>query len=200
MVDHGLEKTLADQTELRPVDGEDLTDRAIALLDHRAPLVAAAALMLLTGRRKIAILRTGTLSTITAGAAISENAPAENTLIFDGQAKTRGGVSAHTAPYLIPVLAEPQLVLDAFARRANLTNEQVHNRLCVPLDRETKLVLTCEHVVSKTADRSAIPLTTFSSEAPSATSGFIRTRFLSSLNTRSASRSTSPTSEIRSTR
>jgi hypothetical protein len=58
----------------------------------------------------------------------------ENTLVFDGQAKTRGAVSAQTAPYPIPVLAEPQLVLDAFARLrdtydcANLTNEQVHNR------------------------------------------------------------------------
>jgi hypothetical protein len=64
---------------------------------------------------------------------MSENAPPEHTLVFDGQAKTRGAVTAHTAPYPIPVLAEPQLVLDAFARLrdiydcANLTNEQVHN-------------------------------------------------------------------------
>jgi hypothetical protein len=129
-----LEKTLADQTGLRPIDGEDLTDRAVALLDHRAPLIVAAALMLLTGRRKIEILRTGHLSAVPAGAKISENAPPEHTLVFDGQAKTRGAVSAQTAPYPIPVLAEPQLVLDAFVRLrdsydcANLTNEQVHNR------------------------------------------------------------------------
>jgi hypothetical protein len=129
-----LEKTLADQTDLRPIDGEDLTDRAVALLDHRAPLIVAAALMLLTGRRKIEILRTGHLSAVPAGANVSENAPPEHTLVFDGQAKTRGAVSAQTAPYPIPVLAEPQLVLDAFARLrdtydcANLTNEQVHNR------------------------------------------------------------------------
>jgi Telomere resolvase len=125
-----LQKSLADQTDLRPIDGEDLTDRAIALLDHRA----AAALMLLTGRRKIEILRTGHLSAVPAGTALSENAPAEHTLVFDGQAKTRGAVSAQTAPYPIPVLAKPQLVLDAFARLrdsydcAYLTNEQVHNR------------------------------------------------------------------------
>jgi hypothetical protein len=81
---------------------------------------------------KIEILRTGTLSAIAAGAAISENAPAENTLVFDGQAKTRGAVTAQTAPYPIPVLAEPQLVLDAFARLrdsydcSNLSNEAVH--------------------------------------------------------------------------
>jgi len=80
------------------------------------------------------ILRTGNLSAIAAGAPISENAPAEYTLVFDGQAKTRGAVSAQTAHHPIPVLAEPQLVLDAFARLrdsydcANLTNEQVHNR------------------------------------------------------------------------
>ena len=59
-----LEKTLADQTDLRPIDGEDLTDRAVALLDHRAPLIVAAALMLLTVRRKIEILRTGHLSAV----------------------------------------------------------------------------------------------------------------------------------------
>jgi hypothetical protein len=60
--------------------------------------------------------------------------PAGRTLVFDGQAKTRGAVSAQTAPYPIPVLAEPQLVLDAFTRLrdtydcANLTNEQVLHR------------------------------------------------------------------------
>jgi hypothetical protein len=67
--------------------------------------------MLLTGRRKIEILRTGTLSAVAAGAAMSENAPPEHTLVFDGQAKTGGAVSAQTAPYPIPVLADPQLVL-----------------------------------------------------------------------------------------
>src|ERR1019366_1402055 len=55
-----LENTVVDQTDLRLIDGEDLTDRAVALLDHRAPLIVAAALMLLTVRRKIEILRPDT--------------------------------------------------------------------------------------------------------------------------------------------
>jgi hypothetical protein len=118
-----LEKTLNDHTNLRPIDCEELTDRAVALLDHRAPLVSASALMLLTGRRKIEILRTGSFA-----------AAGENSLIFDGQAKTRGAESAQTQPYEVPVLAEPQTILDAFARLregydlSGLTNEQVHNR------------------------------------------------------------------------
>jgi hypothetical protein len=59
---------------------------------------------------------------------------------FDGQAKTRGAVTAQTAPYPIPVLADPQLVLDAFARLrdsydcSNLSNEQVHNRMSKTLN------------------------------------------------------------------
>lgn len=112
------------------------TDLLEAHTERIAVLAIAAALIAVTGRRAIEILLTGNFELVDAPDAtlFSPELRRRWTLRFSGQAKTRGAESAQNAPYEIPVLAPPELIVDAFTqlrKRYNvkdLTSEQVGNR------------------------------------------------------------------------
>ncbi len=124
--DEQTERIYAMHHNLRPISCEDLVDTADTLISSprsTAPLVVAAALLLLTGRRPWEILATGGFK------------PAgDDALVFSGQAKTRGAESAQTEPYTIPVLTDPDRIVFAFkALRdrydlSGLDYKKAHNR------------------------------------------------------------------------
>ena len=111
---------------LRPVDCEALVATATAIIRDPAkaghPMRVAAALLLLTGRRVTEVLKTGEFM---AG-------DKKRTLQFCGQLKQSD--SADDAPYTIPVLADPALVLSAIdylrtvADCSEIDNQKVNAR------------------------------------------------------------------------
>jgi integrase len=130
------ERIYAMHNNLRPISCDDLVDTADRLISSpqaNAPLVVAAALLLLTGRRPWEILVSGSFERVS-----------EDTLIFAGQAKTRGRESAQIDPYAIPVLTDPDRILTAFKSvrdRYDLTGldyKAAHNRYSKTLGQYTR--------------------------------------------------------------
>ncbi len=123
----GLIQTYDDHTNLRPIDPDKLVGIATELIkipDDVHVMTLAAALLMLTGRRFIEIIKLGVFS----------GATRRRSLVFAGQAKTRNAETAQTEPYVIPVLANPTLILkaiDVLRRRTNvadLDNQKVNGR------------------------------------------------------------------------
>jgi integrase len=117
-------------SNLRPIDPTELVGAAEAIISKIerdpsaiAPLIVAAALLLLTGRRPWEILWLGNFQPITRASEtlFDKSIPTKErwSLMFSGQAKTRGAESAQTDPYEIPVLIEPARIGYAFK---NLTD------------------------------------------------------------------------------
>lgn len=106
-----------DHTNQRGIDAEALVDIAEGILrsaDVRPAFQIAAALCLVTGRRPWELGCTGSFKRRSAKRLHLDPARGR-TLLFDGQAKTKDATSAQTAPYDIPVLVDPAIVLSAFA-------------------------------------------------------------------------------------
>ncbi len=126
-------KVSDDHTNLRAIDDEALVAIATEIAEAAETcdtMELAGALLLLTGRRPVEVLKTGVfLST-----------PARNHVMFGGQAKRRE-LETDAANYAIPVLAPPAIVLaavKALRRReitTNLTNQGVNGRFSKYLGR-----------------------------------------------------------------
>jgi hypothetical protein len=99
-----LQQIHEDQSNLRPLDPNTAIETAVALLGSDRYIAKTAGLMLLTGRRVIEILKTGTF----------EPTGKDNTVYFDGQAKTREAEGTRQESYEIPVLADPRIIMGAF--------------------------------------------------------------------------------------
>lgn len=84
---------------------DDVTKKAVALLDSKSYSGLALGLMLLTGRRMSEILKTGQFEYI-----------ADDQVIFSGQLKTRESPTAKTYPFQIPVLHDATKIIEALAR------------------------------------------------------------------------------------
>lgn len=144
------ETVIARHHARRPVDADRHVAAALEILERHetagAALDLAGALIAVTGRRPIEMLLTGDFRAVDApDATLFEPSLRRRwTLQFSGQAKTRGAESAQNAPYEIPVLAPPSLILDAFKtlrRRYNcegLTSQQVGDRAWKELGKYTK--------------------------------------------------------------
>lgn len=103
--------------QLRPIGMDAFLETAEAVLsqgDSQHPMRLAAALLFVTGRRTVELFLAGTF----------RPSPKRRTLVFDGQAKTRGAASAQLEPYEIPVLADPRLVLNAIAQLRRRLDEE----------------------------------------------------------------------------
>lgn len=138
------EDVIARHVDRRPIDADAHIDRAFVILEAtkaglpRPVLSIAAALIAVTGRRPIEILLTGEFKRVKKAdrTLFDSSIPAAKrwTLLFDGQAKTRGAESARNEPYEIPVLADPELVLHVFKQLrerydlSGLTSKQVSDR------------------------------------------------------------------------
>lgn len=93
--DESRDKAFALHAEMRPIDPDEMLDRAVAHLDDHSYGNKVAALVLVTGRRPVEIAYSG------------EFAPIEgrrDALLFAGQAMQKGGTEK--PPYVIPVLAD----------------------------------------------------------------------------------------------
>jgi hypothetical protein len=129
----GRATVAATHRSLRVIDPEPLIETAVALLTSRAYIDVVAGLALLTGRRPIELLYTARLTK-------TRGRSAKHSVIFDGQAKTRGAASAQIGPYPIPVLAEPKLILDAFDRlRSRVSFRDLEARFPVSADLHKKI-------------------------------------------------------------
>lgn len=112
-----------DHTNLRPIDPDELIFKACELLKSESYLNLALGLMLLTGRRSTEILKTAEMTVAS-----------DDSVIFEGQLKTKGSDNAQTLPYEIPVLTDSQTIINALAKLrqlrdfSNLTNDAVHSR------------------------------------------------------------------------
>jgi hypothetical protein len=112
-----------DHTNLRPVDPEKLIIKGTELLKADSYLNLSLGLMLVTGRRATEILKTAQMSLAT-----------PDTVIFQGQLKTKNSDNAQTQPYEIPTLCDSSLVVEALAKLrtlrdfSDLTPDQVHSR------------------------------------------------------------------------
>jgi len=106
--DANRERNVRDNRNLRLIDPDEMIAKALALLEHKAYVDVVAGLLLLTGRRSIEVLKTGTFTKI-------RGRGAKTMLTFEGQAKTRGADSAQRAPYRIPVLVDPKIILEKIA-------------------------------------------------------------------------------------
>jgi len=139
------EKVAEDHVNLRPIDDEALSAKALDIAKRATavdPLELVAALLLLTGRRTVEILKTATFSPVST----------RHSVFFAGQAKRR---ELEVPDYTIPVLAEPELVLSSMETlrsrldTTELTNQQLHNRYSKYIGR----------AVSRTfADDTGVPL------------------------------------------
>lgn len=95
------------QSRQRPIqDPDGLVAHAVSLLDSTSYATLGLAISLLTGRRDYEVFVTGSFTR-------ARNQ--EHCLRFAGQAKTRNTKKAQQA-YTIPVLTEPQQILDAIRR------------------------------------------------------------------------------------
>jgi hypothetical protein len=118
------EKVNEDHTNLRPIDDEALVDTAVTIAKQAKSvdtMELTGALLLLTGRRSVEVLKTGTFAPSTT----------RRSVVFGGQAKRR---ELEATDYTIPVLADPKLVLaaiDVLRTREDtsaITNQQVNGR------------------------------------------------------------------------
>lgn len=120
----------------RPIDSKRFMRTAVAQLKLpiniycKKPQIApwTLALCLLTGRRTIEVLKTGTFSEPQRGHSLLEPA-GMSSVLFSGQAKTKDSENARTAPYRIPVLTpRPELIIERVAElRAHLDLEGMTN-------------------------------------------------------------------------
>lgn len=127
------EKVATAHTMLRPIDDEALVAVALAIAAKPRdvhPMALVGALLLLTGRRTIEVLKTGVFTPITTSS---------TTMTFGGQAKRRDFVASD---YTISVLGPPLLIATAIdvlrdrANTANLTNQQVNAKYSKHIGRE----------------------------------------------------------------
>lgn len=149
-----------DQSTLRPIDGEALVDVATSVLERaqfEKPFTVAAALCLVTGRRPWEIGCTAVLSK-GAGRAKHLRHATGSTLRFSGQAKTKGSDNAQLSPYDIPVLADRDLILDAFEQmRRNYafdlieTNKQFNRYVGKEINTASQRLFKDQHGVPLTA-------------------------------------------------
>lgn len=102
----------------------EIVARGTRLLHARDPLSLAVSLLCVTGRRPYEVFCTGHFeSAAVPGAA--RRAASRWTVMFDGQAKTKGRPGTRQDAYEIPVLAEARTVLGAFkALRASLEGQE----------------------------------------------------------------------------
>ena len=144
-------KVIARHTDRRALQPEEHVTKIIetlvqALYVH--PLKLAAALIAATGRRPVEILRTGDLKLV---AEPSETLFAKDvkrssryTMLFSGQAKTKSSDNEHAKPYEIPVLVQPNLILEGLTilRRRypvqHLTTKQVSDRTSKEIGKRAK--------------------------------------------------------------
>jgi hypothetical protein len=113
----------------------ELIEFAKGLLTCGSYLKVSLGLMLLTGRRSVEILKTGSFAKVRGG---------KNEVLFDGQAKKR----EQSQPYKIPTLCAPALVVDAleWLRREKgelleLTEKQLNAKCAAPLNTLSKCFL-----------------------------------------------------------
>lgn len=107
----------SEQRERRPIVAEELVDTALAILENLEKVprgLVIDALELLTGRRGWELANVGAFSRARRRPDILRRA-GKHVLYFEGQAKTKDSPKARTA-YHIPVLADPDLILHAFAQ------------------------------------------------------------------------------------
>jgi len=138
--DMAVQRVYDVNTARRPIDAEALVDTAVDLLEGAAPLLRAASIVLLTGRRNIELFRGDFKPTPQRRhAQLFDNCDGD-TLVFSGQAKTRGAKAAQTAPYEIPILTDAKRVLKAFRQLRNdypippsLTNKQIDSKVASTL-------------------------------------------------------------------
>lgn len=132
------EKVTAEARKTRPIDVNKVLDSALANLDSAAYTRQAAALMVLTGRRSIEVLKLGTVKAV----------PGRNDVVsFSGQAKTK---EIEVPPYEIPVLAPADKIVDAWnALRTkkdftSLTPDEVNSRCAKSLNETAEIMYgTC---------------------------------------------------------
>jgi len=129
-----LARVYAQHKRLRPLLADPLLALAQGVLakPHRQPpLLVAASLLLVTGRRPVEVMLMGSFR-------VSKR---PHHLWFSGQAKTRGSDNAQVAPYEIPVLDAPGRVLRAASwlreqvPLQGLTPNEAHKRYNVMLNR-----------------------------------------------------------------
>lgn len=116
------------------------------------PLRLAAALIAATGRRPVEILLCGDLKLVAEPSetlfAKDVKRSARYSMIFSGQAKTKSAENEHAKPYEIPVLVQPQRILEGFAllRRRypvqHLTAKQVSDRTSKEIGKRAKELFT----------------------------------------------------------
>lgn len=111
----------------------ELIDFATELLKSSSYLKVSLGLMLLTGRRSVEILKTGSFYKVKSK---------KNEILFSGQAKKRG---ENLPPYKIPTLCAPALVVDALEWLRNekndlleLTEKQLNTKCAAPLNTYSK--------------------------------------------------------------
>ena len=111
----------------------ELIDFATELLKSSSYLKVSLGLMLLTGRRSVEILKTGTFEKVQSK---------KNEVLFSGQAKKRG---ENSQPYKIPILCAPNLVISALEwlrgekhELLSITEKQLNTKCAAPLNTYSK--------------------------------------------------------------
>jgi hypothetical protein len=95
-------KVTAEAEKTRPIDGNKILEAALGNLNSAAYTRQAVALMVLTGRRSIEVLKLGGVSAISGR---------NDVVMFSGQAKTK---EVEVPPYEIPVLAPADKLIAAW--------------------------------------------------------------------------------------
>lgn len=145
----GREAVVARHVDRRPISPDTLIELARESLINRTSIPAlaiAAALIVVTGRRPIEILLTGNFKKVRKPDASLFDGTVKKrfSVLFSGQAKTKGAENAQNEAYEIPTLIDPSLIVDAFKylrRRYNcegLTPQQVGNRAWKELGKYAK--------------------------------------------------------------
>lgn len=111
----------------------ELIEFAKGLLGSSSYLKVSLGLILLTGRRSVEILKTGTFEKVQSK---------KNEVLFSGQAKKRG---ENSQPYKIPILCAPNLVISALEwlrgekhELLSITEKQLNTKCAAPLNTYSK--------------------------------------------------------------
>lgn len=122
--------------ELTPIQNHtELIEFAKGLLESSSYLKVSLGLMLLTGRRSVEILKTGTFERV-------QRQSKKNEVLFSGQAKKRG---ENSQPYKIPILCAPNLVISALEwlrgekhELLSITEKELNSKCAAPLNSYAK--------------------------------------------------------------
>lgn len=120
--------------ELTPIQNyTELIEFAKGLLESSSYLKVSLGLILLTGRRSVEILKTGTFEKVQSK---------KNEVLFSGQAKKRG---ENSQPYKIPILCAPNLVISALEwlrgekhELLSITEKEINSKCAAPLNQYSK--------------------------------------------------------------